>query len=169
MPHKGLQPSINTIKHYVQQENAQVASGAVRQVVLVEAVSQSAAGSTPDNVLEGSHVKTIFIEAWVKSFAAAGEDTKFQYCIEKVPAAQTPITFTQMNNLASYPNKKNILFFSQGVIGDLTTQSIPISRQWHDIPTTKHRMGLGDKVVTTLSATAAVIQNCGFAIYKEWK
>ncbi len=74
-----------------------------------------------------------------------------------------------MNNLMVYPNKKNILFYSQGVIGDLTTQSIPVVRNWFLIPKGKQRMGLGDKIVETLTATAAVIQNCGFSTYKEYK
>jgi len=166
--HRRMVAPINSIKHYVQLENAQIASGAVRQSVLVDAVGQNLVAAVED-VVEGSLVKAIFIEHWVKSFAAAGEDTKFQLVIEKVPAGQTPVTFTQMNNLMTYPNKKNVFFYSQGVIGDLTTQSIPVVRNWFLIPKGKQRMGLGDKIVETVSATAAVIQNCGFSTYKEYK
>ncbi len=168
MRHRGMLAPINSIKHYVQVENAQIASGVNRSVNLVDAVGQSAVSSTED-VVEGSLVKAIFIEQWIKSFAAAGEDTKFQFLIEKVPAGQTPVTFTQLNNMMTYPNKKNVLFFSQGVIGDLTTQSIPIIRNWVKIPKGKQRMGLGDKISIAISATAAVIQSCGFSVYKEYK
>ncbi len=126
-----------------------------------------AAVNDTDEVIEGSKVSAIFIEHWVKSFAGAGEDTKFQFCIEKVQTSTASITFAEMNNLMAYANKKNILFFSQGVIGDSTTQSLPVVRQWFKIPRGKQRFGLGDRLVATLSATAATIQNCGFATYKE--
>ncbi len=149
-------------------ENAQIVSGAVRQIELVQAVAQTAVTNVSD-VVEGSLVKTCYIEQWIKSFAAAGEDTKFQLVLEKVPAGAATITFTQMNNLMTYVNKKNILYTSQGVIGDLTTQSIPIMREWYSIPKGKQRFGLGDVLSLTISATAAVIQTCGLSIYKEWK
>ncbi len=157
---------INSIKHYVNLENSQVASGAVRTTNVVDAVATT---SSAEDVVEGSIVKAVYFEHWIKSFAGAGEDTKFQYVIEKVPSGQSSVTFAQMNTLDSYPNKKNVLFFSQGVIGDLTTQAIPVVRQWFLIPKGKQRMGFGDKIVSTLSATAAVIQNCGFSTYKEYK
>ncbi len=157
---------INSIKHYVQTENNQVATGVRKTIPLVVAVAQSAVTNAQD-VVEGSIVKNVYIEHWVKSFAAAGEDVKFQFVIEKVVSGQDPITFTQMNSLMGYPNKKNVLFMSQGVIGDLTTQSIPVVRNWFKNP--KPRMGLGDQIVASLSATAAVIQNCGFSTYKEYK
>ncbi len=157
-----------TIKHMVNIENAQVASGVAGPIEIIQAVAQTAVSGAGD-VVEGSIVKQVYIELWVKSFAGAGEDTKFQLVIEKLPVNANPITFTEMNNLMSYVNKKNILYTSQGVIGDLTTQSIPITRQWHSIPKGKQRFGLGDELVMTLSATAAVIQRCGLAIFKEWK
>ncbi len=157
-----------TIKHMINIENAQVASGVANPIELVQAVAQADVAQFTD-VVEGSLVKTVFLEMWIKSFAAAGEDTKFQLVLEKVPQNANPITFTQMNNLMTYPNKKNILYTSQGVIGDLTTQSIPIVRQWFMIPKGKQRFGLGDELIVSVSATAAVIQRCGLCIYKEWK
>ncbi len=157
---------INSVKHYVQNENSQLASGAIRTMPVATAVAQDAIVNT-DDVTEGSVVKNVYIEHWVKSFAAAGTDTKFQFLLEKVVSGQASVTFAQLNNLAAYPNKKNVLFFSQGVIGDLTTQSIPVVRNWFKNP--KPRMGLGDVLVATLSATAEVIQNCGFMTYKEYK
>ncbi len=157
---------INSIKHYVNIENNQIATGAIIATDVVDAVATTSAAG---DVVEGSIVKAIFFEHWIKSFAAAGEDVKFQYVIEKVPANQASVTFAQMNTLDSYPNKKNVLFYSQGVIGDLTTNSIPVVRQWFLIPKGKQRMGFGDKITSTLSATSAVIQNCGFSTYKEYK
>ncbi len=160
---------INSTKHYVQLENTTLASGSARQSILVNAVAVPTVSASGVDVTEGSTVKAIFIEHWVKSNASAGTDTKFQLAVEKVPSNQTPITFTQMNNLNTYSNKKNILFYSQGVIGDLTTQAIPVVRNWFLVPKGKQRQGLGDRIVETLTATAAVIQNCGFSTYKEYK
>ncbi len=157
-----------TIKHMVNIENAQLTSATAGSIELVQAVAQTAVANTTD-VVEGSIVKTVFLEMWIKSFAGAGEDTKFQLVLEKLTENSDPITFTEMNNLMSYPNKKNILYTSQGIVGDLTTQSIPIVRQWFSIPKGKQRFGLGDELVVTISTTGAVLQRCGLCIFKEWK
>ncbi len=157
-----------TIKHMLNIENAQIAASAIRTIVIVKAVGQSAVSAVSD-VVEGSLVKTCYIEQWLKSFASAGTDVKFQLVLEKVPAGATPITFTQLNNLMTYPNKKNIFFTTQGVLGDLTTQSMPVLRDWYSIPKGKQRFGLDDELVVTIGATSAVLQSCGLAIFKEWK
>ena len=135
---------------------------------IIQAVAQSAVINAQD-VVEGSRISAVFLEHWVKSFAATGEDMKFQLAVEKVPAGATAVTFAQLNALMGYPNKKNILYFTQGVIGDLTTQAVPIIRQWFKIPKSKQRFGLGDVLMMTLSSTSAALQNCGFATYKEQK
>ncbi len=148
-------------------ENATIATGARRGIVLVDAEIAPAVTATSD-VKEGSIVKAIFIESWIKSNASAGTDTKFQLQLEKVPSGQDGATFTNLNNMQAYENKKNTLFFSQGVIGDLTTQAIPVVRNWFKIPKGKQRFGLGDRLVLNISATAAEVNNCGFSTYKEY-
>ncbi len=158
---------INSVKHYVQAENAATSTGARRGVILIDAVVAPAVSTTAD-VKEGSIVKAIFVEIWIKSNATAGNDTKFQYVMEKVPAGQSGLTFAQMNNLQAYENKKNILFYSQGVLGDLTTNTIPVVRNWFKIPKGKQRWGLGDKLIIAISATGFEINTCGFATYKEY-
>ncbi len=167
MRHRRMLAPINSVKHYIHVENATVASGARRGVVLIDATAAPATSAVED-VKEGAIIKAVFIESWVKSNASAGTDTKFQFQIEKVPAGQVGVSFTQMNNLQTYDNKKNTLFFSQGVIGDLTTQAIPVVRQWFKIPKGKQRFGLGDRLIINVAATAAEINNCGFATYKEY-
>ncbi len=157
-----------TIKHMLNIENATIAAGAVRGVELAQAVAQTAVTNVGD-VVEGSLIKAVYIEIWVKSNAAAGTDAKFQFALEKTMSNSSSITFVQMNNLMTYPNKKNVLHVSQGVIGDLSTQSIPLVRQWFSIPKGKQRFGLDDKLVITISATSAIIQTCGLSIFKEWK
>ncbi len=159
---------INAIKHYVQFENTEIASGARRTIVAVRAVGQSLVTDTED-VVEGSIIKAIFIEIWVHSKATAGLENKFQLVVAKHPSGSSSISFTEMNNLMAYDNKKNILLFSQGVTGDLTTQSIPIVRQWFKIPKGKQRFGLGDRLDIAVSATGFVFDSCGFCTFKEYK
>ncbi len=168
MARRRLLAPLVTIKHYVNVENAVIANGTTRPIELIQAVNVNAVVNSGD-VFEGSLVKTVFIEHWLKSNADATADTKFQLVVEKVPAGATSISFTQMNNLMSYPNKKNVLFVSQGVIGDGTTQSIPVVRQWFMIPKGKQRFGLDDRFVLTISTTAFGVNSCGIAIFKEWK
>ena len=159
---------INSIKHYINVENIEVVSGTAQVAVIVAAVAQNAVAAIQD-VVEGSLVKAVFLEFWVSSRAAAGTDTKFQLCVEKVPVNSLGVTFAQMNTLHGYVNKKNVLFFSQGVIGDLTTNSIPVVRQWFKIPKGKQRFGLGDRLLVTIGSTGAIMNRCGFSTYKEYK
>ncbi len=164
---KTLGNIVNSKKHYVQLENAALADAARRSTELVDAVQAPAVTDLQD-VREGAIVKAIYLEYWIKSNATAGTECKFQFAIEKVPAGATPLTFAQMNTLQTYTNKKNIFYFSQGVLGDLTTASMPVFRSWFLIPKGKQRFGLDDKIVIALGATGATINNCGFATYKEY-
>ncbi len=168
MRHRGMVAPIVAIKHYVNVENTSVTAGTARPMVVVNAVAQQSVTAT-NHVVEGSLVKAIFLELWIKPNGTAGNDTKFQFVFEKVPASQASITFTQMNNLMAYPNKKNVFFVSQGVLGDLTTQSIPVVRNWFKIPRGKQRMGAGDELTMTVSATNFTVDSCGVSTYKEYK
>ncbi len=168
MRHRRMVAPINSIKHYVHIENASTATGAIRASEIVDAVSAPASGANKD-VKEGSIIKAIFLEYWVKSEAAANTDTKFQMCYEKVPSGQVSVTFAQMNNMGAYPNKKNVLYFTQGVLGDTQTGSVPIHRTWFLIPKGKQRFGLGDRIVVSLTATGTAVQNCGFTTFKEYQ
>ncbi len=168
MRHRGMVAPINSIKHYVNVENTSVTAGTARPMKVVNAVAQQSVSATND-VVEGSIVKAIFLELWLRSQATSGNDTKFQFVFEKVPAGASPITFTQMNNLMAYPNKKNVFFVSQGVLGDLTTQSIPVVRNWFKIPKGKQRMGIADELVMSVSATTFAVDTCGVSTYKEYK
>ncbi len=167
MRYRRMLAPINTVKHYVQAENAVTATGARRSIAVVDAIQAPATTST-ESVKEGSVVKAIFLEYWVKSNAAAGEETKFQFVLYKAPTGVASITFAEMNNLQAYPNKKNILFYSQGVLGDLTSNSMPIVRNYFKVPKGKQRFGFADRLLLAISATGAGINTCGFATYKEY-
>ncbi len=168
MRHRRMLAPIVTIKHMVNMENTVTSDAAVRNIQVAQGVAQTAVANVGD-VVEGSLIKAVYLELWFKGNAVAGTEDKFQFVFEKVVANQEPITFTQMNNLMTYPNKKNILFTSQGVTGDLTTQSIPIVRQWFSIPKGKQRMGLDDELFMSVSTTGATANTCGIAIFKEHK
>ncbi len=159
---------IVSIKHYVNTEKTTIASGTRLSIQLVQGVVQTAVANFAD-VVEGSIVKAVYIELWLKSNATSGNETKFQLVVEKVIGNQEPISFTQMNNLMTYPNKKNVLFVSQGVLGDLTTQSLPIVRSWFKIPKGKQRFGLDDEFFVSVSATNATCDICGVTVFKEYK
>ncbi len=107
---------------------------------------------------------------WLKGEGAADADTQFIVTFEKVPgAAAAGMDFTDMANIGAYPNKKNILFVSQGVIGGLTGgQSVAVMRNWYKIPKGKQRQGLGDFFQVHIAAIGQAIQVCGFATYKEY-
>ncbi len=167
MRHRRMLAPINTVKHYIIIENTEVASATSRVQALVTAEIAPAVATTAD-VKEGSLVKAVFLELWVHSKAAAGLEVKFQFALEKVPTGAAGLTFVEMNNPQAYDNKKNILFYSQGVIGDLTTQGVPIVRQWFKIPKGKQRFGLGDRLLFNLAATGVVLDSCGFSTYKEY-
>ncbi len=159
---------INANKHYVHLSNSQIASGAISTIVQVEAVAAPASANSFE-VEEGSIVKAVYLEQWIYGLGASGVDTQFFMCVMKKPSDAPDLTFAQSSNLGAYPNKKNILYTTQGVIGGIDTNSIPIIKNWLLIPKGKQRMGLGDKIVTYITTLGAAIQRCGFATYKEYR
>ncbi len=167
MPHRrrAVAP-INTIKHYVQSTNASIASGALKSIVFVDAVSATRANTF--DVLEGAVIKAIFIEYWLRNNSATGTSAQFNMVIERVPSGLTSITAAQLINLQAYDNKKNILYATQGVAGDIETSSFPIFKSWLLIPKGKQRFGLGDRIVMSFTPTGAACNECGFATYKEY-
>ncbi len=169
MPHRRMVAPINAIKHYVQKTNTVITSGARNSTVLIHAVAVSDVSST-DDVVEGSIVKAIYCEWWIKGTGTADADTQFNVVLEKVPGAgATGIDFTEMLNMGSYDNKKNIFFAGQGVIGGIGGgQAIPILRGWYKIPKGKQRFGLGDFFQISVASTGETAQECGFATYKEY-
>ncbi len=158
---------INSVKHYVHFTNSVIASAAARGMVVIDSQVAPATSNASD-VKEGAVIKAVYVEQWIKSSATAGEDTQFMLLIEKVPINSAAIGAAGMLNVGAYVNKKNVLFFSQGVIGDLTTQALPVHRGWIKIPKSKQRFGLSDRFVVTVGTVGSAIQSCGFSTYKEY-
>ncbi len=161
--------TINSTKHYVQRANLAVPSGTRTSFLISNSVVLPATGATSE-VREGSVIKAIFIELWLKGQGASDSDTQFNIAFEKVDGASPAgIDFTEMQNMGSYDNKKNILFTSQGVIGGIGGgQSIPVMRSWFKIPKGKQRQGLGDFIQVSIASTGEILNVCGLATYKEY-
>ncbi len=163
---------INSNKHYVYRSNLVVNSGVIQNTVIaVSKVAPAAAGA--DEVEEGSIIKAIYCEMWVLGAHASGPaSVQFNAAVYKDPGGSNPLAFTDMVNLGSYNNKKNIFWTSQGVLqGELSkgAQAVPLIRTWLMIPKGKQRMGLGDELVLAVSSTGADLRICGMFTYKEFR
>lgn len=125
--------------------------------------------NSADDVVEGSVVKAVFVERWLLG-AIAANHTSFVIICEKAAGGQPNITFTQMAALNAYPNKKNILWTSQGLLGDNQTNAVPIIRDWVRIPKGKQRFGLNDQFRISIAAIGADdLFGCGVTIFKSYE
>ncbi len=165
-----MQAPINSNKHFVQQALLVVVNGTMRNLDIVDSVVAPATANN-FNVEEGSIVKAVWIELWLINLGAVGATTSFVITVEKLPANQTNMTQAQSAVLGAYPNKKNILYTTQGVLGSASAGSPqPLLRQWFKIPKGKQRMGLSDKIIINISNNGGIdFQICGMFIYKEYR
>ncbi len=168
MLHRKMLAPINTIKHYVHHANSSVLASGVESVKLVNAVVAPAVASA-DQVREGSVIKNVYVEFWIGGDGSSGDESQFTFTIEKKRDLEPDPTFGQMNNLGAYPNKKNILYTTQGIIPAMLDggMTIPVSRNWVKIPKGKQRFGSDDELIVTLSA-GSPLRFCGFTTYKEY-
>ncbi len=167
MRHSRSRVLINSIKHFVLESNTAVTSGARKTIIVANCVVAPANADTTQ-VKEGSAIRAIHLEYWIRGEGADGVDTQQNVYVEKVPAGATAMTYTQALNPMAYPNKRNIMFSSQGVLGDKTTAPIPILNGWMLVPKGKQRMALGDKWNVTVAATGQSVGLCGKALFKEY-
>ncbi len=170
MARRRMLAPINSVKHYVHRAVTSVVTATVLNDSIVDAVVASAV-STPNEVLEGSVVKAVFVELWINAIASVGGITAFNISLEKVPAGVAKMTNAQSLNLMVYPNKKNILYTTQGELSSLSiAQAVPILRQWFAIPKGKQRFGLADELILNVSVISTNdLSVCGFYTYKEYK
>ncbi len=165
MRRKMLAP-INSVKHYVHHPEALIAVGGILNQNAVEA-AQAPAVANPWTVKEGSIVKAIYIERWLIG-DSAGAVSQFNLTVEKKRSGEPDMTFAQSANLGAYPNKKNILYTTQGIVPSIVGgPTVPVIRQYILIPKGKQRMGLNDEIMVNISAVAALRQ-CGIETFKEY-
>ncbi len=158
---------IDSVKHITSQDIGTTLTGNVRNIIVADVVSRGATRSFSYSMYEGAKIFTCYLELWLNGLGV-DTNTKFQVVVMKLSNGQTGPTFAQMNNLTAYEGKKNILYTSQGVLGALGAQSIPILRDWYSIPKGKQRFSLGDSINVFVSATGESIQSCGLSIFKEY-
>ncbi len=161
---------IVSIKHYVQLANVGVASGSALNLRLVNAVAVGDAHSTTADVTEGSIVKAIHMDFWVQSEGATGISTQYNAILEKVVSGEPGATASEMLNLGSYPNKKNVLHSFQGNLSAAVdgVNTTPFIQGWFKIPKGKQRFGAGDGMVLSVTPTGQICNTCGMSVYKEY-
>ena len=160
-----MRAPITSTKHYVQTGIDSVMAGTVKSENLVQG-RRSVDVTSAFQVVEGSVVKAVYVEVWI--LAGSQQPGSFTFTIEKIPANQDPPTFLQMATFQDYPNKKNILYTTQGVSPDANGNPVPIYRGWVKIPRGKQRIGLFDRILWTLSANVEAHTFCGMATYKDY-
>ncbi len=161
-----MKAPIASRKHYVQFTEFTTASAAVTNHIyaLGQAVQNV---NLAAEVVEGEIVKSIFLEYWVIGNGAT--PGSFVAIVEKSVAGQAAPTFSEMSTLDAYPNKKNILYTTQGLVSDDTANPTPLMRNWIKIPKGKQRIGLDDQIRVTLAALGASgLTGCAFGTYKSF-
>ncbi len=160
---------IQSNKHFIPQSLATVASGTVTGRSVTNSVVLPATTNAED-IQQGAVIKAVWIELWLIGGEASGTNTSFMVALEKRPSGAPAMTFANTTALGAYPNKNNILYTTQGVVGsDQGGQgAIPVVRQWFKIPKGKQRQSLGDRIVLNVTALANSLIICGNFIYKEY-
>ncbi len=168
MRHRRMVAPINTIKHYVHRSNVGISTGTISNIIIVDA-AVAPGNSTPQEVTEGSIIKAVYLEFWLSSNGASGTETQFTLTVEKKRSLEAAMTNAQANNLGAYPNKKNILYTTQGIVNSNTgSGAVPVLRQYVLIPKGKQRFGLDDQLLVNIAAVGA-LQLCGISTFKEYK
>ena len=153
-------------KHIVQHTITQVPTLTVDTKSEINAVAVQDVNLAQE-VVEGSIIKAVFIERWLLGTFNEGS---FVLIVEKSVGGQGVPLITDMTTLDAYPNKKNILFTSQGLLSEDNANPIPVLRQWIKIPRGKQRFGLDDKLrVCIASIGGESVQYCGLTIYKSYQ
>ncbi len=157
---------VHSKKHYVQQSINTITGSAKADITIVHAVDIGAINSV-EEVHEGSVIKAVYIEAWLRAGETVSGSVIFG-CY-KSPGSGVLFTTGELAALGTAENKKNMLFFSQGLVNDQNADAIPFYRGWIKIPKSKQRMGLGDRLILTIFAQGAIdLHHCGFMTYKEY-
>ncbi len=157
---------IQSVKHYNQYPITTVVDGVIAKRDFVVAKELTAI-SSPVDTPEGAVVKAVFLEMWV--IGSGNQNGTFIMTIDKQSGPLSDMTVTNLNNLGSYNNKKNVLYVTQGLFPEADNNPINIYRTWIKIPKGKQRFGLGDKLVMNLIGQGADIKFCGFITFKHYQ
>jgi len=161
-----VRPTVNSEKHIIQ-HSLQTVDGQSIENILVLNVSNTLGSQTAVRV--GAIIKAVFVEIWV--IGSSSQPVVQTLTVEKVPSGAPNMTQPQGQLMNDYNNKKNILYSTQGIVGDANSNPIPVIRQWVKVPKSKQRFGQGDSIVINISAIGEVDQDleiCGLSIFKEY-
>ncbi len=160
-----VKPMVHSTKHIVNNSLFAISAGAITNIQPVVAVNVSDKNLATE-VEEGCSIKAIYVEQWLMANSATKGSGVVT--VEKLPAGAPLMTAAQSAALDAYPNKKNILFTSQGLYPPNTQNPLPVLRHWIKIPKGKQRFGLGDKLlINMLNQTEGTVA-CGLSIFKEY-
>ncbi len=154
-----------TSKHYVQVSLTTVVAATSLNTAIAQGV-KLADNTNGQEVTEGSVIKAVFVEMWVRTGDTAG-GTALLTLVKTTEDGS--ISFAEQVALQDYNNKKNVLYHTQGLSNDQDADAIPFMRGWFKIPKGKQRFGLGDKLSLSIAAQALDQHVCGFMTYKEYK
>ncbi len=157
---------VQSEKHIVQFPIATVIGGVIANNTVINALQ----GADPVNATQvdpGTIVKAVFLEFWL--IAGAQNTSSFNLTVEKRTGNSPVMTAAQADALYNYGNKKNILYSSQGVLGEQNTNPVPILRQWIPIPKGKQRFGAGDTLMVNIKSISEDTQFCAIAVFKAYQ
>jgi len=161
-----VRPMVHSTKHYVQHSIGTVVVGTNENEFFASAV-QVVDKNQVFEVEEGSTIKAVYVELWIRS--AATSAASFTFIICKIPSNAGSPTDAELAALGTWDNKKNVLFTSQGLINDVDSSALNLYRGWIKIPKGKQRMGLGDSLSWHLRTVGQSLNFCGFVTYKEYQ
>ncbi len=145
-----------------------MAAAASVTTLVVAAVDVEDKIANAAQIITGEIVKAIYCEYWLLGAEASNASSSFQLAISKLPGGEGTPSFAEVNALSFWTNKKNVLFFSQGLLGGDLTNPVPIIRQWIKIPKGKQRFGLNDRMAVTITGLSGAIIFCGMTVFKSY-
>ncbi len=161
-----MRPIVVTRKHYVQSSLFAVASGAILNIQLVEAVAAPVV-TVASEVQEGCRISAIYIEMWLSSDDAGSGSVIVT--VEKAPGigASPNMSTADAADLTQYDNKKNVLFTQMGLLPSNVQYPMAVIKGWIKIPKSKQRFGLDDRIMLNIFGQSNGVSGCGFSIFKE--
>ena len=159
-----MRPIIHSDKKYIQVTFSS-ATTLARNLETIATSVESTVANQPTEVPEGANIRSVYCEMWI---LGSTQDAFATAMVEKGPSGHPGATFTEMTNLSTYDNKKNILWTFQGLApNESGANPVPIIREWLKIPKGKQRMGLGDKLRFSIASRGVGdINYCGFFLFK---
>ena len=131
-----VRPMVHSTKHYVQQSIGTSVPGTPTVTAVADAVGVTNKDAV-NEVEQGSSIKAVFFEMWLRSAATAA--ASFDFAIIKHGGGQGSPTVAELAALGNFDNKKNVLFFSQGLVNDVDSTALSVIRGWIKIPKSKQR------------------------------